>query len=1069
MDPTSETTTGAVASGIGKTLAVSIITSLVAGGIAGFGVVYGPELVGKKPVAQEEAADTGGASSMVKPPDDAKGSSVKKPVSDKIADGFRMGTLAPNTPIQSIRLTLEVGSEGAEWKEPLDMHLGTGFPFRLYPVGGQARDPSFAAFPTSTSLLTGATSVSPGSSASFEFVADEKTKGLDVLRTTPHLLRDLKVGDLQEIGFACQGHSAWKVGGYRVEVNGQLYAEHGGLDLEVQKEVGQHRTQLGMLLPPFQALQQQLKSLEAAVKTGLATDADKIELEKVKAEIAKAEGPVNAMMGKVAGYAPWFSENDPAFTPAPLPGTPVKALQVTLATGGGEEPGTRNPVYLKAGGRKYLLASSADPLADEPKPQKFEITAADLEAQPLSQEDLKTLGIGVVGNDERSGTSPDRARLQRVVVQADGQTVYDSELKASDRKTLGAVWLVPPAHLDGSGNVVENKATPTEVYVWTPGMKPPVEIANIEPVPPPPPPPVIDTKKGKGKTADSKTKKKTGTGTSQKGTKKGTTLTNLTGRGAGSLAGTSTPYNPYNTGFGPQIRRTGFPFVQQQPVNTLGSLASLASAVLNALRPVPTPQVPTLGNIRINPTTPIVTDGAGPAGSGYAVQWTASGNISPISRFEVRLFGVLPHLGTPLLAPAVSTTVSVPASSRAATIPSIQLSNLTTITPLQRLQLSVRPQVTAVLTNGTRVTQLGSLIPVFPAGTNPANVNLFRGPFVAPSQDALLPPATSGFQLLNSAGATFVSDSNSVWSGHSRWLPMGSTDTNRRGIAWSALGELDSLAGFRFATHELPSAILTPVAVHNTAFRPAQDPPATATPLVADEGVMIQFDGPVTYNPATARGFRLIGHVVFLGTRAVSTAAVNARIRVGTTPVLQDLDGNFVPNPGLFGARIPFFSLAQTPVIYTKNTSGSSAVTTALLIDLPYRPDRFAGANTAATAATYLRDIPNVATPAQPTAFPNMLLGNPQNLTWGGVNWPGPPIPANAPFPPNDVVAGGPPYNGPYPPAFALYAPPLPTAGPPPTTVWVTANIWVNLQTTDATGTDAIGVMGLRIVPDNTP
>ena len=85
MDPTSETTTGAVASGIGKTLAISLITSLAAGGIAGFGVVYGPELMGVKPAVQEEAADSGEASSMVKPPD---GSSVKVPAADKIADGF---------------------------------------------------------------------------------------------------------------------------------------------------------------------------------------------------------------------------------------------------------------------------------------------------------------------------------------------------------------------------------------------------------------------------------------------------------------------------------------------------------------------------------------------------------------------------------------------------------------------------------------------------------------------------------------------------------------------------------------------------------------------------------------------------------------------------------------------------------------------------------------------------------------------------------------------------------------------------------------------------------------------
>ena len=1041
MDPTSETTTGAVASGIGKTLAISLITSLAAGGIAGFGVVYGPELMGVKPAVQEEAADSGASSSMVKPPDDSKESSVKKPATGKIADGFRMGTLAPTTPIQSIRLTLEVGTDGAEWKEPLDMHLGTGFPFRLYPVGGQARDPSFAAFPTSTSLLTGVTSVSPGASASFEFVADEKTKGLDVLRTTPHLLRDLKVGDLQEIGLACQGHSAWKVGGYRVEVNGQLYAEHGGLDLDVQKEVGQHRTQLGMLLPPFQALQQQLKNLEAAVKTGLATDADKIELEKVKAEIAKTEGPVDAMMGKVAGYAPWFSESDPAFTPAPLPGIPVKALQVTLATGGGEEPGTRNPVYLKAGGRKYLLASSADPLADEPKPQKFEITAADLEAQPLSQEDLKTLGIGVVGNDERSGTAPDRARLQRVVVHADGQTVYDSELKASDRKTLGAVWLVPPAHLDASGNVVENKPTQTEVYVWTPGMKPPVELAEVKPVPPPPPPPVIDTKKGKGKTDDSKAKKKTGTGTStnQKGTKKGNTLTNLTGRGAGSLAGTSNPYNPYNpynTGFGPQIRRTGFPFVQQQPVNTLGSLASLASVVLNALRPVPTPQVPTLSNARINPTTPVVSVGDRPT-----VQWNVSGNASQVARYRVELFAVLPELPGPRIGSSLATNnnvlpISFPvggSTTISATVSSpINLSGLpASITAVQRLRLWVRPVITAFNAAGTPIqTTQGSLLPLFPATSffaTGGQVGLQRGTLTPPnfgissSTGFAFPqsaPAPS-FQLLAPPAGPLprFADPNST-GGNSAWIfmpaPTAPTPApSGPNIAWRMTEETDlSNQVLRFASHE--TSTVGAAVAYNTGLRPSP----------SGSGVFLQFEGQVPYT-SLAKGFRVVGNVVFLsGSSTAATATITARMEVGPVAFQYDLDGAQVQSVTPVGpvaapvvlplelpANTPFFSLLTNPIPVAKTGARPQR---AGVIDLPFRPDRFAQAATYAAA---------------------------NGLSSGGFVGGGPTDPATG-----ASVAPG------------TFVPPL---------VYVIVNVWVQpLNSADLT--EAIGLMGLRLVPDNT-
>lgn len=1091
---------GGAASGIGKIVAVSLITGGIAGIGGGVATLYGPELMGKKPAAEIVTSDSSTASSKVKP-DDSTTSSVTKPEGGTISEGFRMGSLPPTTAIRSIRVTLEVGGAGAELKEPVDVHLGTGFPLRLYPVGGVAREPSFAAFPTSSTIPTGETAVAAGKSASFEFVADEKTKGLDVLRTTPHLLRDLTVSDLQKVGFACQGHSAWKLAGYRVEVNGQLFAEHGGLDLDVQKECTKARNELGMLLPPHQALQDQLQSLQSYVSTGLATDADKAELEKVKAGIEKTREPVEELKGKVAGYAPWFLESDPGFKPAPLPGSPVKAFQVTLATGGGDQPGTQNPVYLKAGGRKFLLASKTDPLADDPKPQKFQITEADLLAQPLSQEDLKSPGIGMIGSDERFSVVPDRARLQRVLIEADGEVVYDSELKPSDRRTLGTVWLVPPAHLDGSGNVVENTASPTEIHVWNAGMKAPVNLAVIEPpnptpiqreepktpsspVPAPAPPPkpgsITNTSTGTS-----------GAGTNPVGGQIQTppapppSPIGRTGGGFGpgpvgpGGAGFGLPFggfgpggstgavNPFTLGFGQPVRRTGG-FQNPTPVNNAGLIASIAQAVVNALRPVATPQGPTLSNIRIDPTTPIVTDGTGPVGAGYTVQWAATGNVTSVTRYDVELFGVLPHQSAPFLVPAVSDTVSASAGTRSATIPSIQLSRLTSLTPLQRLQLSVRPRVTAVLTDGTRVTQLGSIIPVFPAETAPGGVAFVRGPVVAPIQDPpLLAPGTAGFQLLSSAGSTFPPDSNSVWGGNSGWIPLGRADSSARGSAWTIVGEQDSLAALRFATQELPSGF--PAVVMNTGLRPAQDPPGLATPVAFDEGVMIQFDTMIVFNPATVRGFRLVGHAVFLGTRSVATAAVNARLQVSAVnapssgPIVQDLDGNFVDPAVNSASAIPFFSIAQTPVPYPKNTSGANAVTPALLIDLPFRPDRFAAAPPLpAVPAAYIQDMSNVDTTG---ANPNILLGNPQNLTWAGNNWPGPPpIPA-APFPPFDNAI----YNGPFPAPFALVATPFPAANAQPALLWVTVNVWVQMQTADLTATDAIGIMGLRLVPDNTP
>lgn len=1070
MEPNPGNSTGGAASSIGKFIVIGLVTGGLAGVGGGVATLYGPQLM-EKPVAAEEPV-VEASSSAVKPDEDK----IAAPVTmSGIASGFRMGSIPGTEAVKSIRITLAVDEEGAALKEPLDVHLGMGFPLRLYPLGGLAREPAFAAFPKSSTLPIGATAIEPGQEASFEFLATQTVGGLDVLKTTPQLLKDVTASELKSIGIACQGLSNWVLDGYRIEVNGKLFAEHGGMDVQVQPAIGTIRNELGLKLPAQEALVAQMETLEAYVTTGLATDEEKADLEKLKKQVAEAAVPVRELAGQASGATPWFVEDDPAFKPAAAADAAVKALRVTLVTGGGDQPGTRNPVYLKAGGAKFLLSSETDPLEDGPKPQRFELTPADLKQNPLTTKALDRLGIGVIANDERFSTTPDRARLQRVLVEADGKTVYDSELKPSDRRVLKTLWLIPPAHLDGTGNVVTNESQPSETSLWTPGMKGDTSIAVK-----PPPPPVV---KKEPKKKDSK---KTDTSVAKKSTKKDAKAGSKKGVAKKGPTPTPTPTPPINTLgtggrpiltrtnsggfpiFGPPLRRTGlFPF-QQQPVNTLGSLASAAATILNALRPVPTPQGPTLADIQINPINPvrpIIVDQGGP----FTVQWTATGNIAAVSRYEVTLFGVLPHQGTPFLVPAISNTVSVPAGVRFASIPTLRVANLTSLTPLQRLQLYVRPQVSAVLTNGTRVTQLGSLLPVFPAGTNAGNISLVRGPAVPPIQDVPFFGGTGGFQLLNSPGATFTQDGNSVWGGHSGWISLGAADTNTVNHAWQILTEQDTLAALRFANHEAPRPFLAPFAVHNTGLRPARDapgPPGTPpTTLVNDQAVMLQFDGQVTYNPATARGFRLIGHAVFMGTRSVASATVNARLRVGLGSVVQDLDGNFV-NPAVIPNAPPFFSLAQTPVTYTKNTAGGNAVTTALLIDLPYRPDRFVSANLARTVGAYVRDMLNVA-PAGHPDFPNMRLGNSQNLTFNGGNfWPGPPAVPNAPFPPF------PPFDNPplpAPPPFAFFAPPFPAANALPTTVWVTANIWVQMQSSDTSATDAIGIMGLRIVPDNTP
>lgn len=421
-----------------------------------------------------------GDSTETEPPEDP----VVPPPKERV--GFRMGEFNPEDPIDTIKVSLEVGENGEALAEGVDLHLGFGFPLRLYPVGTSDRDPAFAAFPQVSSVDAGLNAVNPGETATFEFQSQPKDPGLDELRTTPALLSDLTLADIHGIGIASKGASDWVLQGYTIEVNGKLYASNDSAEMRASEIQKANKDQVQTLLPAHESLTQEVTELQAYVDTGFAGDADKEDLEAKKAELTEAAGPLAELAGRVAGTYPWFREEADEFQPADVEGPVAKDVTVTLITGGDDKPGTTNPVYLKVGGQKHLLTSEVDFLGDDPGEQKFRFSAADLAESPISVAALDEIGIGAVGSDRRFGDTPDRAKVQRVIVEADGNPVYDSEDKPLDRRTLDAIWLIPPAHRDDSGQLVENESTEVMVHLWNSGMKleqPIVPVLPPEPVP----------------------------------------------------------------------------------------------------------------------------------------------------------------------------------------------------------------------------------------------------------------------------------------------------------------------------------------------------------------------------------------------------------------------------------------------------------------------------------------------------------------------------------------------------------------------------------------------------------
>lgn len=384
-----------------------------------------------------------------------------------LASGFAMGSLSADDPIKQIKVTIEA-APGAPITEVVDLHLGFGFPLRLSPSGQM--QPVFAALPSDSSLGTDVKAIPAGQPVWFQFDQSDQASDRDPLKTSHTLLSGLSVGDISQIGFASAGVSDWTLGKYKIEVNGQLYAANGSFNKSLKEVIQQYRFEVKELMAKNDLLAGKVDELTTIVEAGLGTEAEEKILAENKAELAGLVEPLRRMGGQLLGQFPAVIETESGFEPS-LPTDRVSSIRLAMLAGGDERPGTVNPLYLRAGGRKFLLASELAPLADVPNEQVFELTPVDLSFDPVSRSDLKNFSIGLLGSNQPLSQQPDSAKLQRVSLDVDGKNVYASEPIQSDRQSLERVLLVPPAHRDERGQVVVNPSNDFDRYAWNPGLK----------------------------------------------------------------------------------------------------------------------------------------------------------------------------------------------------------------------------------------------------------------------------------------------------------------------------------------------------------------------------------------------------------------------------------------------------------------------------------------------------------------------------------------------------------------------------------------------------------------------
>lgn len=373
-------------------------------------------------------------------------------------------------PVESIAVKIGVGADGGDLAEPVALDLGLGFPLWLHPVGlGEKEGALFGAVPP---LAGTARTVRAGESANFTFRGGEDV-GQDVMGTCGQLLAGVRVSDISRVGFASRGSNDWVLAEYEIRINGKPFAANDGLGAKAREKQDVACARIPELGPKVAPLQAEADELKALIETGLVTDQDKRRMRDIEERLLPMVKERERLRRQVGGSYPWFIEPD--FHSAWRSGEEIRSVKVTLVTAAHTGADTRNHVYFRAGGHKYLVSSPANPLKPSGGPREMPL---DLFAGPLTAGDLRGYAIGMLGTDEPFDKTPDRWHPQRLMVEVDGRVVYDSEENDIDRMSLESIRIIPPAHLDESGKVVKNTPGAREAFFWEAGKGMGLDLVN---------------------------------------------------------------------------------------------------------------------------------------------------------------------------------------------------------------------------------------------------------------------------------------------------------------------------------------------------------------------------------------------------------------------------------------------------------------------------------------------------------------------------------------------------------------------------------------------------------------
>ncbi|MBL7038503.1 MAG: hypothetical protein ISR77_07715 [Pirellulaceae bacterium] len=364
--------------------------------------------------------------------------------------------------VEALSVRITVDAQGEDLQEPVALDLGLGFPLWLSPVGRE--EGATAPFGAVPQQNTAEPTIRAGSSATFTFNLVADAPGQDVFRTSPQLLAGVRISDIERIGFASLGTSDWILNGYEIKVNGRVVAAKDDVNVTVKQTQDQARSRMTELAQQIAPLDAEVSALEELVGADLAIDADFESLDELRKRQTVLAAEQRWLDGQVRGIYPWYVESD--FRSPGRADSTVKAVTVTLLTKMHAGADTQNDVYFRAGGHKYLLGSRSNPLSGQLGPQEFEL---DLQAGPLTPADLRDYALGMLAHADPYGDAPDRWHPERVLLEVDGQIVYDSEASRIDRMSLEAVRLIPPAHADEQGTPITNIPTERETFVWEVG------------------------------------------------------------------------------------------------------------------------------------------------------------------------------------------------------------------------------------------------------------------------------------------------------------------------------------------------------------------------------------------------------------------------------------------------------------------------------------------------------------------------------------------------------------------------------------------------------------------------